>query len=305
MRNEYHSPTSYHNGELAAQERAGFRFEASRIEPIISGAIPRGADRFLASQKLLIIGASDVAGDMWASVLYGRPGFVTVPDPRTLLVAAEPVTPDPLAGALRQPSRVGTLAIDFPTRRRFRINGRSTPTSGGLQISVDQAYGNCPQYIQQRIPGEISSAQQPVSLSSGTSLTPREQISIAEADTFFVASASTAGDADVSHRGGNPGFVKILGPNRLKWPDYSGNKMLMTLGNFSQNPAAGLLFIDWTNGNSLHLTGGVEIEWEQSAKMPGAERSVIFTVKRTVQVSHDEAPDWSRPHFSRFNPPAN
>src|SRR4051812_18936790 len=62
-----------------------------------------------------------------------------------------------------------------------------------------------PQNHQQRPPGEISSAQQPVSLPSGTSLTSKQQISIAESDTFFVASASAAGDVDVSHRGGNPG----------------------------------------------------------------------------------------------------
>lgn len=297
--------SKYHDGELAAQENAGFRSDATRLEAIIGDAIPRGAKGFLGSLNLLIVGASDAAGDMWASAIYGQPGFLTVPDGNTLLVAARPAAHDPLAKALSAPNHVGTLAIDFPTRRRFRINGRSTSTPDGLRISVDQAYGNCPQYIQQRTPIANTGREQAALLATSTTMTQDQQISIAESDTFFVASASADGDADVSHRGGNPGFIRVLGPNRLQWPDYPGNRMLMTLGNFTQNPAAGLLFIDWQNGYFLHLTGTAETNWDEatSARLPGAERSVVFTVNRTVQVSHGEAPVWSPPSFSRFNPP--
>ncbi|MFG3024938.1 pyridoxamine 5'-phosphate oxidase family protein [Streptomyces sp. NPDC048254] len=177
-----------------------------------------------------------------------------------MLIGARLLDVDPLAVVLAAPALVGTLAIDLKNRRRLRINGRTVPAAGGFRLSVDQAYGNCPKYIQE------------------------QRRMIDTADTFFIASASTAGDADASHRGGNPGFVSSLSPQRVQWPDYEGNTMLMTLGNLTVNPAAGLLFIDWKVGRTLHLTGTAVIDWsaDTAAEFPGAERTVEFQVAKVV-----------------------
>lgn len=59
---------------------------------------------------------------------------------------------------------------------------------------------------------------------------------------FFIASAW--GDyVDCSIKAGDPGFVKITGPNVIEFPDYDGNSTFRTLGNISRNPNVGLLFM--------------------------------------------------------------
>ena len=59
------------------------------------------------------------------------------------------------------------------------------------------------------------------------------------ADTFFVASAHAERGVDASHRGGLPGFVRVLGDRTLEIPDYPGNSMFNTLGNPAADPRAG------------------------------------------------------------------
>jgi predicted pyridoxine 5'-phosphate oxidase superfamily flavin-nucleotide-binding protein len=60
---------------------------------------------------------------------------------------------------------------------------------------------------------------------------------------FFLATAAPDGQPDCSFKGGAPGFVRIVRPDLLVWPDYDGNGMFKSLGNISRNPFVGLLFI--------------------------------------------------------------
>ncbi len=60
---------------------------------------------------------------------------------------------------------------------------------------------------------------------------------------FFLATADAEGRPDSSFKGGPAGFVRVVGPSELAWPDYDGNGMFKSLGNLRVNPHAGLLFI--------------------------------------------------------------
>lgn len=298
----------YHGGELAAQALAGLARPAQASRRAIRGEVPDRAQEFLADQTMLVIGAADAADRVWATLLSGPPGFLRVPDDRTLDVAARPAADDPLAAALAHPARIGTLAVEPATRRRMRLNGRAEPTTIGLRIAVDQVYANCPKYIQRRDPLPRSA---PVPDASGprtsTELTPGQQRLVTSADTFFVATRSADGDADASHRGGNPGFVRVLDPTRLRWPDYSGNAMMMTLGNLHQEPATGLLVPDWDTGAALQITGTATVDWDPdaaAAEFPGAQRVVGFRVIEVVHRPNALPTGWTAAEASRFNPPA-
>ncbi|MGR5960328.1 pyridoxamine 5'-phosphate oxidase family protein [Bacillus cereus] len=70
----------------------------------------------------------------------------------------------------------------------------------------------------------------------------KQQNWISESDTFIIASASSEGKMDISHRGGMPGFVHVINEKTIIFPDYSGNMLFNTLGNIVQNPNVGLLF---------------------------------------------------------------
>ncbi|HCK85255.1 MAG TPA: pyridoxamine 5'-phosphate oxidase [Hyphomonadaceae bacterium] len=66
---------------------------------------------------------------------------------------------------------------------------------------------------------------------------------IEAASFFFLATADSEGRPDCSYKGGASGFVRVIAPDLLVFPDYDGNGMFRSLGNIAVNPAVGLLFI--------------------------------------------------------------
>jgi uncharacterized protein len=71
---------------------------------------------------------------------------------------------------------------------------------------------------------------------------PEDRILIESAPLFFIAT-SFGEYTDCSLRSGMPGFVKIVAPGTVEFPEYDGNSMYRTLGNISRNPNVGLLFV--------------------------------------------------------------
>lgn len=291
---------AYHVGERAVQRRVGLDGQAARGLAAIGATIPDVAAAFLAQQPMIILGAADRDGRLWASLLTGEPGFLRVDDPATLIIEARPIPEDPLAGTLSGPAEVGMIAIEPATRRRMRINGASVPRNRGLRVTVGQVLANCPKYIQKR--DFTVAPDSPRVTRRGLWLTAAQRRVIRAADTFFVATAAPDGDADASHRGGNPGFVQVLSPTHLRWPDYVGNAMFLTLGNLELRPEAGLLFPDWKTGTLLQLTGTARTVWD-TAGIPGAQRLVDFFVREVRETTHAVRLRWTDPAYSRFNPP--
>lgn len=277
----------YHEGELAVQRRAGVEANAARIGRGIHAAIPPLARQFALERPFAVVGAGDAEGRVWASLLRGAPGFLTVPAEDRLHIAARLDHDDPLAKALTGEADIGLLLIDPATRRRMRVNGRARPDgAAGLEVTTREVYANCPKYIRPRevaLPGSDGSAPPPVR--SGTRLTAEHMRRLAQADTLFLASRHPRAGADVSHRGGAPGFVRVTAPDRLVIPDYSGNMMFNTLGNLAADPRAGLLVVNFEDGGTLQLSGRARIEWDRSevAAYEGAERLVKLVVEAVVE----------------------
>jgi predicted pyridoxine 5'-phosphate oxidase superfamily flavin-nucleotide-binding protein len=295
----------FHPGEIAVQERAGVRAGASKIGRSIDDEIPPAAAHFLAQRYTLYAGTLDAGGRPWASQLIGPPGFVSVPDPRTIRIDATVAPGDPLLDDLRTDPRIGLLAIDLVTRRRFRVNGRAAfGDDGALRVVVEQAYGNCPKYIQRREPLAVRQEPGGGPLARSTALSPGQRARIAAADTFFLATAHPTAGADVSHRGGRPGFVRAVDERRVTWPDYQGNMMFMSLGNIAAHPRAGLLFVDFGTGDVLQLTGTARIEWDadRRAEFPAAERVLEVDVEAVIDAPGASPLRWRLLEPSPFNP---
>ncbi|MEU0309867.1 pyridoxamine 5'-phosphate oxidase family protein [Streptomyces cyaneofuscatus] len=298
----------YHHGELAVQHRAGLRDPAAGSLRAIRDAVPDAAAVFLARQPMIVIGAADASGRLWSTLLTGEPGLLGVPDPKTLTIGALPAPDDPLGAALREPgTRVGMIAIEPATRRRIRLNGTSVPEADGVRVALDQVIGNCPKYLQKReyalLPPDRGGRRTVVR--KGEALTTVQQLTLATSDSFFIATASPDGGADASHRGGNPGFCQVVSPTRLRWPDYAGNAMFLTLGNLELHPQAGLLVPDWEAGDLLQLSGTAHTVWDgaEAAAVPGAQRIVEFLIEAVQETQDAVRLRWSDPDFSRFNPP--
>lgn len=281
----------FHAGEIAIQTRVGRQDMAERFgRRAIHNEIPEQHRAFYSQLPFLVIGSVDEQDWPWASLVCGRPGFAHSPESQTLQIDAMPDSSVPLAAALKSGAPLGLLGIEMPTRRRNRLNANvAAVDSDGFTVTAVQAFGNCPRFIQTRaieFVREPQPATAPTVVKKLDTLDDVARQMIATADTFFVSSylptevdAVTEG-VDVSHRGGLPGFVKVEG-NTLTIPDYSGNNLFNTLGNFLLNPKAGLIFSDFSTGNVLMLTGTVEIHWEDSPEalaFEGADRAWKFTL---------------------------
>ncbi|HEX4223079.1 MAG TPA: pyridoxamine 5'-phosphate oxidase family protein [Pseudonocardiaceae bacterium] len=250
----------FHSGELDVQRRAGVSGEAARLAGMLDPAqLGGGAAKFLSQRRFAALTGRDRRGALWTSPLFGAAGFLDGLG-TTLDVHAVPTESDPLH-ALPVGQEVGLLAVEFAIRRRMRINGLLSEVGPDrLTIDVEQAYGNCPSYIQQRVL-EPTASRPTTSVATETeSLNPGQRAIIEAADTFFLGTAHPTRGADASHKGGTPGFVRIDGAD-LWWPDYAGNNLFNSMGNIAVNPEAALLFVDFTTGLTLHLSGRAELEW--------------------------------------------
>ena len=273
--------TGFHEGELATQRRAGVHVEVKRLEKMLDSAhISGGTSKFLAAQKFAAVTGRDHAGVLWVSPLAGPAGFLEAED-QILRVSAAPRTGDPLH---RMPvdQQVGLIAIDFTARRRVRINGTLVSDDDpGMTVHVDQAYGNCPQYIHRR-DLDVSTLTAPAAdASRATLLTPTDQEVIAASDTFFLGTTHPVRGSDASHRGGPAGFVRVDSPERLWWPDFPGNNMFNSFGNLAVDDEAALLFTDFTTGAILQVSGTAQVQWTTKGTAGddgGVGRRVIFSV---------------------------
>lgn len=279
----------WHAGEIALQTRIGVADRMAVFgRRVVRDFMPDQHRDFYAQLPFLVAGAVDPAGDVWATVLAGAPGFVASPDPHSLAVTGGRNADDPADTGMNDGDSIGLLGIELHSRRRNRVNGRIRRDSGlGFSVSVEHAFGNCPQYIQLRSwqPVAVAPAQGGVRCSDGIDSTAAAMI--ARADTFFVASFvdnENGRQVDVSHRGGKPGFVRIDADSGLTVPDFAGNLHFNTLGNFHSNPKAGLAFVDFETGDMLQLSGDVELVFDSAeiAAFQGAERLWRFRPRRVV-----------------------
>ncbi|MEU2035039.1 pyridoxamine 5'-phosphate oxidase family protein [Nocardia amamiensis] len=291
----------FHAGEVAVQRRMGQAHIAERVGRMIRPEIPAVAAGFLAEQRMVVLAAADATGRLWASELVGPPGFVHAVDDRTIVVGARPAAADPLHETLTHQAGIGMIALQPQRRRRMRVNGRATPEGTGLRIVTDQVYSNCPKYISRRDIESYTPEAAAQSARRSGELDRDQQAAVAAADTFFVATADADGNADASHRGGNPGFLQVLSSTRLRWPDYRGNSMFMTLGNIEVNPRCGILIPDWATGAALQLTGTAELIWAPETFATGAQCSLDFTIEEVVE-RRGGALRWGAAECSPVNP---
>lgn len=97
-------------------------------------------------------------------------------------------------------------------------------------------------------------------------------------DMFFLATADAAGRPNCSYKGGDPGFVRVLDPTTVVFPNYDGNGMYLSTGNTLDNPHVGLLFIDFVNRKRLRVNGSAALAAADSVDPPYAEAQFLVRV---------------------------
>lgn len=206
-------------------------------------------------------------------MLDNKPGFLTTPDEFTLNLELDSSKVIPNHQGLTKGKPIGVLGIDLKTRRRNRLNGHIQASSANtLSVQVAQSYGNCPKFIVPRSVDNTAQFDSETTVQSYAQLTPEDRALITAADTFFVATFAETNtgedntaqkEVDISHRGGEAGFIRLSPEGVLSIPDYAGNRFYNTLGNIYATEKAGLLFIDFTNGTLLQITGEAKLDFTE------------------------------------------
>ncbi|MEM9331683.1 MAG: pyridoxamine 5'-phosphate oxidase family protein, partial [Pseudomonadota bacterium] len=257
----------FHEGEIAIHRELGIEDRMQQIgERVIRTTMPEQHQDFFALLPMIHLGALDSKGQPHAITRVGTPGFVFARDAQTLVIEGQPLSSEPDDLDLSPGAKLSVVGIEFETRRRNRVNAIvAEHQNGTLSLTVDQSYGNCPKYIQARRVGRLmeTKPQRPVEFAEHLE---SSHISIIEkSDTLLIASRSADlssernSGVDINHRGGNPGFVKILNNNTLEFADYVGNNFFNTHGNLRIDGRVGIQVLEFESGDVLHLTGKAQL----------------------------------------------
>ncbi|KAF2794179.1 oxidoreductase-like protein [Melanomma pulvis-pyrius CBS 109.77] len=295
------------------------------------------ASFLLQRAPLLAIGALDAQTRPWTSLWGGQPGFSQplgggIIGTRTIVDGVNDPVVQALVGGVEKGEMVqddtkmfAGLTIDLMTRKRVKIFGHMVAGSVGeidvefedgaekpegapskqdqiqLVTKIEQSLGNCPKYLNQYEirPALVTSRL----LSQSSELSAEAKDLISKADMFFLSS-STPEDMDTNHRGGPPGFVRILSDTEIIYPEYSGNRLYQTLGNLQMNPRVGITFPDYETGNVLYMTGTAEIlvASDAASLLPGSNLALKITVEEARLVESGLPFRGTRKDPSPYNP---
>jgi len=303
-------PEPFHEGEIAVQDRAGEREIGRRRDTIISPIIVPGALPFLAQQRLIALAVAGDDGHLWTSLWCGLPGFVRSEHGERVVIQRALVLPspgEPVLARIAVGRDVGMLAIELVTRRRLRINGTVERISpGDIVIHVRESVPNCPKYIQRRQLHDVPAASERMrSVESGQRIDDERRALIERADTAFVGSLHPERGVDASHRGGEPGFIHVLDATTMRVPDYAGNSMFLTLGNFEVDPRASLAVVDFDRGRVGSFSGTARLQFTgERPEHPtgGTGRYWEFSMREWVEFELPSTMRWELLDSSPFNP---
>lgn len=121
-----------------------------------------------------------------------------------------------------------------------------------------------------------------------TRVTPELAAFLAERDSAYLATATSAGQPYIQHRGGPKGFIRVLDDKTLGFADFIGNRQYITTGNLAENDRAFLFLMDYAHRQRIKIWGKarvVENDAEQLAKlMPEGydarpQQAIVFTIE--------------------------
>lgn len=156
------------------------------------------------------------------------------------------------------------------------------------QYPSDVAFTPAVKAQQARLGSRTAYARMEEAGSWETRVTPELAAFLARQRSFFLATASREGQPYVQHRGGPPGFVKVLDAGRLAFADFAGNRQYVSMGNLAENPRAQLFFIDYGTRERIKVWGRARMVEDDPAllaqlAMPGyrarVERAFVLDVQ--------------------------
>lgn len=131
--------------------------------------------------------------------------------------------------------------------------------SSATTYASDIAFTGSVKALQERKGSRKSYARMEENGSWATTITPDLAAFIAAQTSIFLATANADGQPYIQHRGGPPGFLRVLDDKTIGFVDYAGNRQFITAGNLSDNPQAYLFLIDYANRRRIKIWGTARV----------------------------------------------
>lgn len=129
-------------------------------------------------------------------------------------------------------------------------------------------------------------------------LTPKEAEFIVQRDSFYMATTSETGWPYVQHRGGQPGFLKVIDGQTLAFADYPGNRQFVSFGNMAASDRVALILMDYPNRRRLKLLGHARVmDAGSDAALSGWFGGTGDDVTARLVVVALEGFDWNCPQY--------
>ena len=128
-----------------------------------------------------------------------------------------------------------------------------------MNYSSDVAFTPAVKAVQKRKGSRANYARLEEAGSWKTHITPDLKIFIEGQTSVFLATANAQGQPYIQHRGGPPGFLRVLDEATLGFVDFVGNRQYITLGNLAENPKAHLFLIDYAHRKRVKLWGEARV----------------------------------------------
>jgi predicted pyridoxine 5'-phosphate oxidase superfamily flavin-nucleotide-binding protein len=132
-------------------------------------------------------------------------------------------------------------------------------------IASDVAFSPAVKAVQARKGSRAAYARMEEGGSWETRITPELAAFIADQRSLFIATASADGQPYIQHRGGPPGFLRVLDDHTLAFADFVGNRQYISLGNLQENPKAQLFLIDYLNRRRVKIWGEARVVEDDAA----------------------------------------
>jgi len=302
-----------HSKELAAQDKAGTRGVAAELAVGKRSALSFSSnhDAFLAAQSFAVLANVDLKRQsVWVTPLFGKAGDLTAISEHEIAVSTSCIPNSEILEFIEPGTPLSLLGIDLDRRIRHRINGTSLSSmnleSRELRLQVEEHSPNCPKYINRRQiihPSNNAPAlNRAAKTEIRTQLTLDDQTFVRKMDTLWIGSYAPNVGADCNHRGGQPGFIRVISPSIIEWPEYRGNGMFFTSGNLESCDRSGVALVDFESGSIIQITGRATVDWAHDGSYEGASRKIIFHITSLIRTDNVTNHRWQRLDYSPYNP---
>jgi predicted pyridoxine 5'-phosphate oxidase superfamily flavin-nucleotide-binding protein len=154
-------------------------------------------------------------------------------------------------------------------------------------IASDVAFTPAVKAIQARRGSRASYARMEEGEGWSTAITPDLAGFVAAQTSIFFGTSNAAGQPYIQHRGGPPGFLRVLDERTIAFADYRGNRQYISLGNLAENPKAFLFLIDYAHRQRVKVWGTARVVEDDEALVASlmpedykarAEQAIVFSV---------------------------